>query len=309
LRTIKETVVDHGKQQGWSGVFPYLPTPMRPNGEPGTLVLAQLVENVISAGVHGITPLGSSGEGPYLDDRARAAVIETAVTTAKGRVPVVPGVSGFSVQQALRQARQALTLGADGILCMPLAFFPMTDAEIVAYVGSIADAIDRPVVVYHNPALCKVRMSTAVVERLASEYGVRYVKDASGDLANIARWREVGMHVFSSTAVSPTAAMLLGASGWMSGPASAYPAQSVAIYDLSVSGEWRLAAAVEHALEPALELFRTLGPGRGLKAILAAQGVEVGDSVPPVARLTEGDMQRAHACHMEVERRSALLRK
>lgn len=301
--------MDHADQQGWSGVFPYLPTPMLPNGEPGTSVIAQLVETVISAGVHGITPLGSSGEGPYLDDRTRAAVIETAVTTAMGRVPVVPGVSGFSVQQALRQARQALALGADGVLCMALAFFPMADAEILTYVGSIADAIDRPVVVYHNPALCKVRMSTAVIERLAGEHGVRYVKDASGDLANISRWRDVGMCVFSSTAVSPTAAMLLGASGWMSGPASAYPAQSVAIYDLSVSGEWRKAAAVEHTLEPALELFRTLGPGRGLRAILAAQGVEVGDSVPPVAPLTASDMQRAYACHLEVERRSALLRK
>src|SRR5262245_29362930 len=133
------------------GVFPYLVSPVDSNGRVNTDVLARLADDLIAAGVHGLTPLGSTGELRDLDREQRAAVVKTTIAVAASRVPVVAGVASTSTADAVAQAQSYQCLGADGILAILEAYFPVHDAQVESYFRAIADAVDIPVVLYTNP--------------------------------------------------------------------------------------------------------------------------------------------------------------
>src|SRR6266446_2022902 len=97
------------------GVFPYLVSPVDGSGQIRTDVLGRLCDDLIKAGVHGLTPLGSTGEFAYLNQAQRAAVVQATIEAAKGRVPVIAGVASTSTADAVAQARAYQKLGADGI--------------------------------------------------------------------------------------------------------------------------------------------------------------------------------------------------
>jgi 4-hydroxy-tetrahydrodipicolinate synthase len=199
----------------------------------------------------------------------------------------------------VRQAVRAERLGADGVLVMLLAYFPLGRQEIVSAVGAVAEAVTLPLVMYHHPALCGVTLDDEAVRLLHEKCRVTAVKDASGRLGTLARWRAsagAGLQVFAASAVSPVSAMASGACGWMSGPATVFPGESVAVFDAVTGGDLDAARALEATLVPALELFRRTGPGRAVKALLAADGHGVGAPVPPLADLTPAELEAAAAC-------------
>jgi 4-hydroxy-tetrahydrodipicolinate synthase len=100
------------------GVFPYLVSPIDPDGRVKTDVLGKLSDDLVKAGVHGLTPLGSTGEFAYLAREQREAVVKTAIEAAGKRVPVIAGVASTSIADAVAQARNYQTMGADGILAI-----------------------------------------------------------------------------------------------------------------------------------------------------------------------------------------------
>src|SRR5882757_3626242 len=133
------------------GVFPYLVSPIDAQGRIKTDVLGLLCDDLIKAGVHGLTPLGSTGEFAYLDREQRMAVVKTSIEAARRRVPVIAGVASTSTADAVAQAKSYQALGADGILAILEAYFPLQDAQVESYFRGIADAVDVPVVIYTNP--------------------------------------------------------------------------------------------------------------------------------------------------------------
>src|SRR5215470_8675162 len=161
------------------GVFPYLVSPVDKSGRVLTDVLGRLASDLIAAGVHGLTPLGSTGEFAYLDVEQRTAVVRATIEAAAGRVPVVVGVASTAVADAVAQARTYQRLGADGILAILEAYFPLKDGGIEQYFRAIADAVDIPVVLYTNPQFQRSDLSLDVIARLAEHPRIRYIKDAS----------------------------------------------------------------------------------------------------------------------------------
>ncbi len=148
---------------GFHGVFPYLVSPVGPDGRVIEGELRRLVEHLIAAGVQGLTPLGSTGEFAYLDAAQKRRVVEVVVEQAAGRVPVVAGVAATTTAEAVRQAREWAAIGADGILAIMEAYFPVPEAGVVSYFSAVADAAELPVVLYTNPpsnaATCPSRRS------------------------------------------------------------------------------------------------------------------------------------------------------
>src|SRR5215216_1965188 len=136
---------------GFHGVFPYLVSPIDERGRVKDMVLGRLVSDLIDAGVHGLTPLGSTGEFAYLDRGQKAAVVSTTIEAAGGRVPVVAGVASTSTADAVAQARTYEQLGVSGILAILEVYFPLNDTQVEAYFRAIADAVEVPVVLYTNP--------------------------------------------------------------------------------------------------------------------------------------------------------------
>jgi 4-hydroxy-tetrahydrodipicolinate synthase len=271
------------------GVFPYLVSPIDRNGRVKTEVLTRLAEDLIAAGVHGLTPLGSTGEFAYLDREQRAAVVKTTIAAAAGRVPVVAGVASTSTADAVAQAQNYQQLGADGILAILEAYFPIKDAQVEGYFRAIADAVDIPVVLYTNPQFQRSDLSLDVIASLASHKRIRYIKDASnntGRLLSIMNRCGGEIGVFSASAHIPAAVMLIGGVGWMAGPACIIPRQSVALYDLCRAGRWPEAMELQRRLWRINEAFARFNLAACIKGGLQSQGYEVGDPVPPQPSLT-----------------------
>jgi len=270
------------------GVMPYLVSPVDKDGRVLTAVLGELCDDLIAAGVHGLTPLGSTGEFAYLDRAQRRAVVQATVEAAQKRVPVIAGVASTVTADAVAQARDYQAFGADGILAILEAYFPLKDAQVETYFRAIADAVDIPVVLYTNPNFQRSDLSLDATARLSEHPRIRYIKDAStntGRLLSIMN-RCPQLKVFSASAHIPAAVMLIGGVGWMAGPACVIPRQSVKLYELCKAGHWDEAMRLQRELWRVNEVFARFNLAACIKAGLQIQGYEVGDPIPPQPPLT-----------------------
>ena len=285
------------------GVFPYLVSPVDSSGRVLADVLGRLVNDLIAAGVHGLTPLGSTGEFAYLDREQRTAVVRATIEAAHGRVPVVAGVASTATDDAVAQAKSYQRLGANGILAILEAYFPLKDGQVEAYFRAIADAVDIPVVLYTNPQFQRSDLSLDVIERLSAHPRIRYIKDAStntGRLLSIMNRCGDGLRVFSASAHIPACVMLIGGVGWMAGPACVIPRQSVRLYDLCRAKRWPEAMELQRRLWRVNEAFARFNLAACIKAGLQGQGYPVGDPIAPQAALTAEERRAVEATLADV---------
>ena len=272
------------------GVFPYLVSPITESGEVKSNVLERLCADLMEAGVHGLTPLGSTGEFAYLTWQQRRRIVEVTVRAANGRVPVVAGVAATTIADGVFQAREFARLGCDGILAILEAYFPLTDEGVYAYFKAIAESVSLPVVLYTNPNFQRSDLSLPVIDRLSRIPNVRYIKDASfntGRLLSIINRVEGRMHVFSASAHIPACVMLIGGVGWMAGPACLIPRQSVQLYDLCRLGDWPRAIELQRRLWTFNQVFARHNLAACIKGGLQLQGYDVGVPLPPQAPLSQ----------------------
>ncbi len=266
------------------GVFPYLVSPVDEFGEIRADVLARLCDDLIRAGVHGLTPLGSTGEFAYLSGPQKHRVVEVVIQAARGRIPVVAGVASTTIADATRQAREYERLGANGILAILEAYFPLTEEGVFAYFNAIAEAVSIPVVLYTNPSFQRSDLSLAVIERLSRVPNIRYIKDASnntGRLLSIINRVQGRLQVFAASAHIPAAVMLIGGVGWMAGPACVAPRQSVQLYELCRRGDWTSAMELQRRLWSLNEAFAKYNLAACIKGALVLQGYAVGAPLEP----------------------------
>jgi 4-hydroxy-tetrahydrodipicolinate synthase len=285
------------------GVFPYLVSPVDAEGVVRTEVLGRLCDDLIAAGVHGLTPLGSTGEFAYLNNAQRLAVVQATIEAARGRVPVVAGVASTSTSDAIAQAKAYQKRGADGVLAILEAYFPLSDAQVESYFRAIADAIDIPVVIYTNPQFQRSDLSLDCIARLAAHPRIQYIKDAStntGRLLSIMNRCGDSIRIFSASAHIPAAVMLIGGVGWMAGPACIIPRQSVALYDLCKAARWDEVLRLQRKLWRINEAFARYNLAACIKAALAIQGYDVGDPVAPQKALTAEERKAVEAVLREV---------
>ena len=286
------------------GVFPYLVSPIDAQGRILTDVLGRLASDLIKAGVHGLTPLGSTGEFAYLSREQRQAVVQATIEAAAKRVPVIAGVASTSTANAVEQAKSYQALGADGILAILEAYFPLKDAQIEFYFRAIADAVDIPVVLYTNPQFQRSDLTLDVIARLSTHLRIQYIKDAStntGRLLSIMN-RCPAIKVFSASAHIPAAVMLIGGVGWMAGPACIVPRQSVKLYELCRAGKWPQAMTLQRELWRINEAFARFNLAACIKTGLQIQGYAVGDPVPPQAALNADERKVVEGILADVTR-------
>jgi 4-hydroxy-tetrahydrodipicolinate synthase len=274
----------------FAGVFPYLVSPVDAKGRVKREVLTALVEHLIAAGVHGLTPLGSTGEFAYLSTEQRLDIVDCVVRAARGRVPVVAGVAATTTAAAVDLTRQVVALGADGVLAILEAYFPIQDDGVEAYFRAIAEAVPCPVVLYTNPQFQRSDLSLAVINRLSTIDNIAYIKDAStntGRLLSILNLTGGRLKVFAASSHIPACVMLIGGVGWMAGPACIVPKESVALYELARRGDWAKAMELQRSLWVVNEAFAKYSLAACIKGALEIQGFAVGDPLPPQARLSE----------------------
>lgn len=271
------------------GVFPYLVSPIDSDGSVKADVLTKLCNDLIAAGVHGLTPLGSTGEFAYLSWEQRRRVVEIVVAAAAGRVPVVAGVAATTTSEAVRLAQEFEALGCDGILAIMETYFPIGEEGTYAYFKAIADAVSLPIVLYTNPNFQRANLSIDVIDRLSHVDNINYIKDASSNTGRLLTLiNRVGdrMAVFAASAHIPAAVMMIGGVGWMAGPANLLPKLSVALYDLCSAEKWPEAMALQRPLWQINQVFAKYFLAACVKGGLQMQGYAVGDPLAPQASLS-----------------------
>ena len=275
---------------GFRGVFPYLVSPIDERGHVKDAVLTRLVDDLIGAGVHGLTPLGSTGEFAYLNREQRHRVVEVVVQATRRRAPVVAGVAATTIDDAVEQVTAYDALGVDGILAILEAYFPLAEDGVVDYFTAVANATALPVVLYTNPQFQRSDLTLPAIERLARVENIRYLKDASSDTGRLLSIiNAVGdrMCVFSASAHIPACVMLIGGVGWMAGPACVVPRQSVQLYNLCRAGKWEEAMRLQRSLWRINRVFARYNLAACIKGGLELQGYEVGAPLPPQTPLSE----------------------
>lgn len=266
------------------GIYPYLVSPVDDQGRVRRTVLESLVEDLITAGVHGLTPLGSTGEVLYLTRAQREEIVDTVVRAAGGRVPVVAGVAAVSTRDAVEQARAYHSLGAAGLVVMRQQAFPISEHAAAGYFRAVADAVACPIVLYSNPEVLGTDLSLDLLEELAEVPNIRYVKDATGKTGRILSiTNRLGdrMGVFSASAHVPVLVFLLGGVGWMSGPACVVPRAAVELYRRVHAGDIPGALGLQREQWYLNEVFQKYSLAACIKAALTIRGYDVGDPLPP----------------------------
>jgi Dihydrodipicolinate synthase/N-acetylneuraminate lyase len=167
------------KIQELRGVLPALATPLKPDGGVDEPAIKRLVEHVLAGGVHGLLPLGSTGENASLEEPARRKVLAAVVEAAAGKVPVICGVVQSQVGAARADVRAAAELGAIAALVAPPFYYPIDQATVLAFYRRLADASPIPIFVYNIPQNTKVVTEPATLATLAREGAVVGIKDSS----------------------------------------------------------------------------------------------------------------------------------
>ena len=283
------------------GVFPYLVSPVEESGAVDADVLARLCDDLIKAGVHGLTPLGSTGEFAYLTWPQRRRVVE---------VVVAPPGTASRWWQALRRPpsptpsprrAQFEELGCSGILAILEAYFPLSDDGVFAYFKAVAEAVSIPIVLYTNPSFQRADLSLAAIDRLSRVPNIRYIKDAStntGRLLSIIDRVEGRLQVFAASAHIPACVMLIGGVGWMAGPACIAPRQSVDLYETCRRGDWATAMQRQRPLWKLNQAFVKYNLAACIKGGLVAPGLSGWDAAAAAgsaaAGRCRGSQARAH---------------
>ena len=283
---------------GFHGVFPYLVSPVSPQGKVDRAVLVRLCEDLIAAGVQGLAPLGSTGEFAYLSAGQRREIVEIVVQTTRGRVPVIAGVAATATADAVHQAGVYQELGCTGILAILEAYFPLTDNDVHDYFAAIAGATDLPVVLYTNPNFQRADLSLPVLSRLAKIPNIAYLKDASnntGRLLSIINELGTDLQIFAASAHIPACVMMIGGVGWMAGPACVAPAQSVRLYEACRAGDWAQAMNLQRPLWSLNQAFAKYNLAACIKGALVMQGYPVGNPVLPQAALSDAGQRDVRA--------------
>jgi len=272
------------------GVFPYLVSPIDEHGQVKEAVLTRLVNDLIDAGVHGLTALGSTGEFAYLNREQRHRIVEVVVHATRRRVPVVAGVAATTILDAVEQVKAYDALGVDGILAILEVYFPVAEDGVVAYFTAVANSTELPIVLYTNPQFQRSDLSLAAIERLTRVENIRYLKDASSDTGRLLTIiNAVGdrVSIFSASAHIPACVMLIGGVGWMAGPACVVPRQSVRLYELCRAQKWQEAMRVQRQLWQMNRVFARYNLAACIKGALELQGYEVGSPLPPQTPLPD----------------------
>jgi 4-hydroxy-tetrahydrodipicolinate synthase len=272
----------------FSGVIPYLVSPVNSDGSIKERVLGDLCSDLIRKRVSGLTPLGSSGEYAYLSETQKMRIVEVVVEAASHRVPVLPGVASVSTQSAIDQAKAYRGVGVDGIVVVLDSYFPLRENEARKYFLDVADNVDLPIIVYTNPNFQRTDLSIETICAIAKHPNIVGLKDAStntGRLLSILNRCDSDFAIYSASSHIATTVLMMGGRGWFAGPACVLPEQSIELYDACMRGDWNDAMTMQKRLWPFNEVFAQYRLASCLKAALSAQRYDVGDPIPPQAPL------------------------
>lgn len=271
--------------QSIHGILAALVTPLTADEAIDFDTLTAMADHLIGQGLHGLIPLGSTGEYYALSPAERADVLRATLEAAAGRVPVLAGTNAGSTRDVIAYSRQAEQMGAAGVLLAPPYYSLPGPDELFAHFRAVNDAIGIPIMLYNYPGRTGVDMSPEFIERLTELPRVRYVKESTGEIARISTLiRRCGdrLGVFCGADTAALESFVLGAIGWVGGVANVLPRSHAELYRLAVERQdYAAARTLYFQMLPLLNLME--GEGKYTQYVKAACGL-VGHPVGPPCR-------------------------
>lgn len=272
-----------------SGVLTALATPFTADGRIDVDTLRRLVDRSIDGGVDGVVACGSTGEFAAMTGAERRLVVETAVDQAAGRVPVIAQTGAVSTAEAIELSRHAQDAGASVLMVVTPYYEPLSLEETERYLRAVAGAVDIPIMLYNLPGATGVNLAPEIVGKLAGEIdNIRYIKDTSGDMAQVCKLVHHYGDVISTFVGSDDlllASIAEGAAGVMAGTANVIPAELVSIHRALVAGELQRARDEWAQVYPLVDAMMSAPFIQAVKAALTAVGFPAGGPRPPLSAL------------------------
>jgi len=249
----------------FKGSLVALITPMREDGSVDDKAYAALVDWQIREGTHGVVPVGTTGESPTLSHAEHKRVVEIAIDTAKGRVPVIAGAGSNSTEEAIDLAKHAKEAGADAILVVTPYYNKPTQEGMFLHFTAIADAVDIPMIIYNIPPRSVVDMSVETMARLAKHKNIIGVKDATANLTRPLHTRRACGVDFCQLSGEDHTALAFNAAGGVgciSVTANVAPRLVSQMQTAWMEGRFEEAVTLQHRLVPLHDaLFAETSPG------------------------------------------------
>lgn len=274
-----------------------LVTPFRRDTSLDEAALRRLVRRQVGGGIHFLVPCGTTGENPTLSRREHLRVVEITLEEAQGKVPVLAGAGGYNTAEVIELAREIQALGADGLLSVTPYYNKPTPEGLYQHFRAIAAATRLPIVVYNVPGRTGTNVDATTLARLATLENVVGVKEASGNISQMAAICHAAPDTFAVLSGDDSVTlplMALGGRGVISVVSNEIPAEMSQLASLCLDGDFARAREIHRRYLPLMEInFVESNPGP-VKAALAMMGL-----IEPVYRLPMVPPQPAHQAKIE----------
>lgn len=240
-------------QVDWTGVYPAVTTKFTSQDELDLNMFGLNLDAQLVAGVNGFVLGGTLGEASTLTDSEKDQLLEYTLEKISGRVPVILNIAEGATRDAIAAAKRAEQLGADGLMVLPPMRYKTDHRETVAWFRAIADATALPIMIYNNPVDYKTEVTLPMFEELVQHPHIQAVKESTRDISNVTRLKNAfgdRLKILCGVDTLAMEELLMGADGWVAGLVCAFPAETVAIYNL-VKADW---------VEEALPIYRWFLP-------------------------------------------------
>ena len=253
--------------------------------------LRRQVDRQIDAGIHGIFPFGTNGEGYILDGDEKRLVLETVIDEVAGRVPVYAGTGCISTKETVEQCKMAEAAGADILSVITPSFAKASQHELIAHYETVAAAVKTPIVLYNIPMRTGNAIEPETVAKLAEVDTIIGAKDSSGDWDNLKAYIDLTANkdfgILSGNDALILRAFQAGAKGAIAGCANVYPKNMVGIYENWAKGDLAAAEACQEAIAPLRACFKFGNPNTVVKTAVNLLGYPVGKCRAPFNYLPE----------------------
>ena len=260
----------------FTGVGTALITPFRKDGSIDESAVRSLVRRQIDAGIHFVSPCGTTGEAPTLSDAEKLRVCQLVVKEVAGRVPVLAGAGGYNTREVIELIRQLEDIGVDGILSVTPYYNKPPQEGLYQHYKAIAESTRLPIVLYNVPGRTGVNLEVQTVARLSALRNIVGVKEASGNLAQMGEIvAAVSSEFLLLSGDDPIAVdvMSIGGRGLISVASNAIPSEMVQVIELSEKGDFDGARRLHGWLLPFLQVNFVEANPIPVKAAMAAMGL------------------------------------
>ena len=262
------------KKTIFTGMATAMVTPMR-QGQVDYEALERFIEFQIASGINALVAVGTTGESATLSPEERRQVIRFTLEKTAGRVPVIAGTGTNNTDHALQFSKDACSDGADALLIVTPYYNKATQNGLIAHYTAIADAVDKPIILYNVPSRTGCNLQPATVEKLAQHENIAAIKEASGNMSQvvevIARCGD-NIDVYSGEDALTVPMIAMGGKGTISVLSDVVPAEAAAMAKAALQGDFKTAAALQCKLLPLINcLFSEVNP-IPVKAATAAMG-------------------------------------